>query len=79
MVDRQEFLRVQELVRATKARVQSTREQVARTSELLTRYRRERLGSAVETLSPQDRQYAAIRAWIDRQTSSPSQLDHSGY
>lgn len=62
---------MQELVRATRARVRSTREQAARTSELLMRYRRERLHGAVETLSPQDRQYAAIRAWIDRNTPAP--------
>lgn len=67
-----ELFRIQELVRVTKARVRSTREQVARSSELLMRHRRERLGCAIETLSPQDRQYAAIRAWIDRNSPSSS-------
>jgi hypothetical protein len=71
-IDENEFLCLRELIRATRARIRSTREQLARTSDLLMRQRRERLRSAVETLSPQDRQYAAIRAWIDRNSSSSS-------
>ena len=76
-MDRNELLRLQGRVRVTKARIGSTRKQVARTSELLMRHRREQLGRAIETLSPQDRQYAAIRAWIDRNTPSPASVDFS--
>ncbi len=58
-----------ELIHLGQTRIRMSHEQIEKTRELIVRRAKQRLREATRYLSPQDRQYAALRSWVDRQNN----------
>ena len=68
-MDRAQAAHIAKLIHLGQTRVRMSRELVDKTRELIVRRAKARLREATRYLSPQDRQYAALRSWVDRQNN----------